>query len=58
MPFFDYICKCGAKRPDELVKAFDEVIYCPRCRKEMDKQVSAPALMGFDKFGTSKKTTK
>ena len=54
MPIFDYICKCGAIKGDELVKNSDEVVKCNNCPRDMVKEIGAPSLLGFDKNGTSK----
>jgi predicted nucleic acid-binding Zn ribbon protein len=53
MPIFDYFCSCGAIKPDELVKTSDERVKC-NCGKVMTKGIGAPALLGFDKNGSSK----
>lgn len=52
MPIFDYICKCGKEKKDELVKKHDQVVTC-ECGKEMDKKISAPWVGGMDAYGRS-----
>jgi len=54
MPIFDYFCKCGTIKADELVNNADEVVKCDDCNNEMKKGIAAPALLGFDSNGTSK----
>jgi predicted nucleic acid-binding Zn ribbon protein len=51
---YDYFCKCGAIKADELVKTSDEKVLCNNCKRQMVKGLSAPTLLGFDKNGTSK----
>jgi len=54
MPIFDYFCKCGTIKGDELVKNSDEVVICNDCKKKMTRGIGAPALLGFDSNGSSK----
>jgi len=55
MPIFDYTCAaCGVFKPDQLVKTSKEVVLCD-CSEPMDRALCAPKLIGFDKFGSSKK---
>ena len=57
MPIFDYSCTCGEFKADELVRNHNDVVVCD-CGQEMERALCAPKLIGFDKFGTSKKATK
>lgn len=54
MPIFDYFCKCGTIKGDELVKNSDELVNCDDCGAKMVKGIGTPALLGFDSNGTSK----
>lgn len=58
MPTFDYSCpKCKEVKIDEIVKSSLEIVTCD-CGAIMDRALCAPRLMGFDKYGTSKKSNK
>ena len=54
MPIFDYLCKCGAVKADELVKKSDELVRCNNCQRSMIKVIGVPNLLGFNSNGSSK----
>lgn len=55
MPIYDYSCeKCSKEVLNVIVKTYNEPVVCS-CGERMEKNICAPKLMGFDKFGTSKK---
>lgn len=39
---FDFSCECG-KEIEKFVKNSSEVVECPACGAQMQKQLSAPA---------------
>ena len=48
MPIFDYKCKCGAKKNNNLVKKYDDVVTCGVCNEPMQKLINyAPAVHGL-----------
>lgn len=58
MPIFDYSCDfCGEIKIDQLVKDSKEVVFCD-CNEPMTRALCTPKLIGFDKYGRSKKAKK
>tara|TARA_R110000851_G_scaffold136611_3_gene272225 strand:- start:331 stop:495 length:165 start_codon:yes stop_codon:yes gene_type:complete len=54
MPIYDFECeKCGYKFED-LVNQGVAKVKCTKCGDVSSKKISAPSLVGFDKFGRSK----
>ncbi len=56
MPVYDYGCpSCGTQR--EVTHSISEIgkihIDCEKCGTSMTKQLSMPALIGFDNVGRS-----
>lgn len=41
MPIFDYVCTCGEKVADKLVRNSETIVDCPACSKSMQKQTTA-----------------
>ena len=54
MPIYEFKCsKCNHKF-DDLVKQGVTEMDCPKCGNKSCKEITAPKLGGFDKYGSSK----
>lgn len=52
MPLFEYLCLNCNKPFDQLAKS-DEVVNCPTCQKEAQKQISTTSLNTWGCSGAS-----
>ena len=53
MPILDYVCKCGKRKDDELVKSTDVEMVC-ECGEKMKRQMGSLSPVGFRPGGKVK----
>lgn len=49
MPLFDYKCPSCGKKTTELVKSYEQSVFCPDCKTQMERDYTGSVSGSFGK---------